>query len=213
MTVHENIRRIRIEKGLTQKQVAEACGTVDATIRAYELGKANPKPATVAKIARALGVSAAELYGMEESEQISSMFNSDIVSAIYQSQLLENGGVIDEDTMNKRHLLAAFDMLNSEGQKEAIRRTEEMASVPKFKRCRILADIMDKLTQDEQDEVTSLFHSLQEALLERTLMEKRARKNPEALRNNKQIIGERQGEISSILLTAFERFEDAKSEV
>ena len=59
MTIGENIRRIRIEKGMTQKQVAEACGTVDAAIRTYELGKANPKPVTVAKIAKALGVSTA----------------------------------------------------------------------------------------------------------------------------------------------------------
>lgn len=32
MTVHENIRRIRLEKHMTQEQVAKACGTVSATM-------------------------------------------------------------------------------------------------------------------------------------------------------------------------------------
>jgi transcriptional regulator with XRE-family HTH domain len=56
MTIGENIRRIRKEKGLTQKQLGELCGINEANIRKYELGKANPKVQTVDKIARALGV-------------------------------------------------------------------------------------------------------------------------------------------------------------
>ncbi len=55
MTVGENIRRIRKEKGLTQKQLGELCGMNEANVRKYELGKANPKIETVNKIASALG--------------------------------------------------------------------------------------------------------------------------------------------------------------
>ncbi len=55
MTVGENIRRIRKEKGLTQKQLGELCQMNEVQIRQYELGKANPKIETVNKIASALG--------------------------------------------------------------------------------------------------------------------------------------------------------------
>jgi len=56
MTVGENIRRIRKEKGYTQKQLADKCKMYESQIRKYELGKANPKLETIDKIANALGV-------------------------------------------------------------------------------------------------------------------------------------------------------------
>ncbi|MFA9379139.1 MAG: helix-turn-helix domain-containing protein [Lachnotalea sp.] len=56
MTVGENIKRIRKEKGLTQKKLGELCGINEANIRKYELGNANPKIETIDKIASALGI-------------------------------------------------------------------------------------------------------------------------------------------------------------
>lgn len=43
MTIGENIRRIRKERGLTLKQLGEAVGVSEAYIRAYESGRRNPK--------------------------------------------------------------------------------------------------------------------------------------------------------------------------
>ena len=56
MTVGERIRAARKAQGLTQKQLGEKCGIAEPTIRRYELGKLNPKPDTLKKIAKALGV-------------------------------------------------------------------------------------------------------------------------------------------------------------
>ena len=56
MTVGENIRRIRQERHLTQKQLGEMVGASEAYIRAYESGRRNPKPASLEKIAEALAV-------------------------------------------------------------------------------------------------------------------------------------------------------------
>lgn len=56
MTVGENIRRIRKEKGLTQKELGELCNINEANIRKYESGRQNPKIETIDKIADALGV-------------------------------------------------------------------------------------------------------------------------------------------------------------
>lgn len=56
MTIGENIKRIRKEKGLTQKQLGGLCHMADSAIRRYELGKAHPKLETIHKIARGLDV-------------------------------------------------------------------------------------------------------------------------------------------------------------
>lgn len=56
MTVGENIRRIRQERNLTQRQLGKMVGASEAYIRAYESGRRNPKPASLEKIAEALSV-------------------------------------------------------------------------------------------------------------------------------------------------------------
>lgn len=63
MTVGENIKRIRKQKGLTQKKLGELCEPKinEVQIRQYELGKANPKIETIDRIASALGVKIVDL--------------------------------------------------------------------------------------------------------------------------------------------------------
>ncbi len=56
MTIGETIKELRNAYGITQKQLADAIGIDDATIRKYESGKLNPKSATLEKIAKGLGV-------------------------------------------------------------------------------------------------------------------------------------------------------------
>ena len=65
MTVGENIRRIRQERGLTQRQLGELVGASDAYIRAYESGRRNPKPSSLEKIADALSVNPEVLANSE----------------------------------------------------------------------------------------------------------------------------------------------------
>ena len=54
--IGKRIRLFRERRGLTQKQLGEMSGIIEATIRKYEIGQRNPKPDQVAKIAEALGV-------------------------------------------------------------------------------------------------------------------------------------------------------------
>ena len=65
MTVGENIRRIRQERGLTQRQLGELVGASEAYIRAYESGRRNPKPSSLEKIADALSVNPEVLANSE----------------------------------------------------------------------------------------------------------------------------------------------------
>ena len=61
MTVGERIKKIRLEKGMTQKQVADSCGMADSAIRKYESGQITPKFDTIQRIALALEVNPGEL--------------------------------------------------------------------------------------------------------------------------------------------------------
>lgn len=73
VTIGKNIKRIRKEKGMTQKQLGELCGINEANVRKYELGKANPKIETVNKIASALGVTAFDIMGVDYFDSITDL--------------------------------------------------------------------------------------------------------------------------------------------
>lgn len=58
MTTGEKIRFYRKQKGLSQKALGELAGGIhEVTIRKYEAGLRNPKPAQLKRIADAMGIS------------------------------------------------------------------------------------------------------------------------------------------------------------
>jgi transcriptional regulator with XRE-family HTH domain len=59
--VGENVRRIRLKKGLTQEQFAEVSGFSQQYISGLEQGRRNPTVVTLYELARALGVTHIEL--------------------------------------------------------------------------------------------------------------------------------------------------------
>lgn len=63
MTIGENIRKIRKQKHLTQKELADKCNIIYQTIGKYERNLLNPKFETLEKIAKALGVDCSVLIG------------------------------------------------------------------------------------------------------------------------------------------------------
>ena len=68
MTVGGNIKRIRKERGLTQKQLAELCGINEVNIHKYEAEKQNPKIETIERIAAALNVNVWDIKSINESQ-------------------------------------------------------------------------------------------------------------------------------------------------
>ena len=57
----ENLKRIRTEKGITQGDIARALEMDKSFVSNIENGKTNPTLATIAKLAKAVGVSVGEL--------------------------------------------------------------------------------------------------------------------------------------------------------
>lgn len=71
MKTGELIRKYRKSKGLTQAQLAEACGMTDSAIRNYELCNRTPGAEQIDSIASALGISSESLreVPLESSRQ------------------------------------------------------------------------------------------------------------------------------------------------
>lgn len=88
MTTGENIRRIRKERGLTQKQLGELVGASEAYIRAYESGRRNPKPSSLEKIAKALAVNP-EVLANSDFDGIKAMHKLFQVFRQYDGHLFE----------------------------------------------------------------------------------------------------------------------------
>ena len=65
-SVGDNIRKARIARALTQKQLGDLCGMADSAIRRYEIGKGNPKHETLQRIANALNVTTGYLLGIDD---------------------------------------------------------------------------------------------------------------------------------------------------
>ncbi|MDO8591015.1 MAG: helix-turn-helix transcriptional regulator [bacterium] len=56
-----NLKRIRTEKGISQGDIVRSLGMDRAFVSNIENGKTNPTLATIAKLAKAIGVSVGEL--------------------------------------------------------------------------------------------------------------------------------------------------------
>jgi transcriptional regulator with XRE-family HTH domain len=57
-----NVRRLRLERGISQEELAAEASTRQALVSQVEVGDANPTLDTLARLAQALQVSLAELF-------------------------------------------------------------------------------------------------------------------------------------------------------
>lgn len=132
MTIGERIKKLRLEKGLTQQQLSEKCGIDSANLRKYELGKQNPKFETIERIAKALEVSPFDLKLGEYSQAGLDAING--ASDYLQESMIELTGIgkelIRETKLNT--LLSTFVKLNDEGQTKVINYAVDIA--PKYQK-------------------------------------------------------------------------------
>lgn len=63
MNIGENIKKIRLEKGLTRQELAKALKVSDSTISRYENNKREPNMETLNKIAEILDIDILDLLG------------------------------------------------------------------------------------------------------------------------------------------------------
>lgn len=141
MDIGNRIKAARIHRGLTQKQLGELCGMADSAIRRYESGRGNPTRKTLKRLADALHVTIPYFDGMDDLNAI------DIDEALRRGDrhTAEKLMGMPEGTLNNPdpgysysdlewRLIFSFSNLNETGQKEAVKRVEELSDLPRYRR-------------------------------------------------------------------------------
>ena len=139
MAIGEKIKTIRKAHHVTQKQLSLATGLAEITIRQYEANKYSPKVENLRKIATALGVSVSEFL---EPGQILREYDSN--DDTWNTLTMDEHGNVKQHiqtqvtlntcypNINQQTLLRYFDLLNGKGQKEALKRIEELSQLPQY---------------------------------------------------------------------------------
>ncbi len=66
--IGENIRTIRLEKKISQVELAAQCNFEKANMRRIEAGRTNPTAITLIKIAKALNIEVSALFDFKEKK-------------------------------------------------------------------------------------------------------------------------------------------------
>ena len=94
MSFAENMKTIRKQKGLSQKDLADRLGVTPAMVSAYENGKRLPKLQNIKRIAAALGCTGDDLIGTNHSRDTITPTQIDI-SDFSQDEIKEINNYLD----------------------------------------------------------------------------------------------------------------------
>lgn len=159
-TIGEQIKEYRLKAGLSQKGLGELIGMSQQQIAQYESGKRLPKLYTIEKISNALNIGTYQLLDFFLSD-VKNMSDAEFqetykhykpyseIEKLYEKEQAE----LNSDNESRHHLLihhydnlgrsgrdSLIDILynlttmNVEGQKEAAKRVEELAQIPKYQK-------------------------------------------------------------------------------
>lgn len=147
MDIGTKIKELRKEKGFSQKQLANASDLSVASIQGYEQGKYNPKKETLTKIAKALGVSVADLdpdtYFFDLTDKQRNIIELFAGTGGFKSLHDEPIDITKEqiEETKKRAIislkdkyLAYFNDLNDTGKEKAIEQIELLTKIPEYKK-------------------------------------------------------------------------------
>ena len=154
MHTGELIKQARVTMRITQAELAKRLGVTPQAISQYERGIKNPKPATLKKIAAALGVEWYELISNSQDEQ-SEIAKEQMRQAIGRVADIitkpckyEISDELIEDSLKKvtisiptsynsarlEKMIKDYGKLNDDGQQVAVERVHELTEIPRYKR-------------------------------------------------------------------------------
>lgn len=144
MTIGERIKKIRQEKGLSQKELGEKLNVSQQMIGQWETGKSNPKLANLQKIATTLSVSTNTFLKLEKNHTNDELMQLIKLHEEQQAELNKDNDTrhhlltFHYDSMGKigrdslMEILANLKVLNNIGQQEASKRVEELTEIPRY---------------------------------------------------------------------------------
>lgn len=146
-SIGEQIKKLRIERGLTQTQLGDLCipKMKDSAIRRYESGKVIPKTNTLQRIAKALNVSIVELdpdtyfWNDMEHKFIDLFAGTGKLQSLHDEPIDITKEQIEETKKRaiislKDKYLSYFNDLNDTGKEKAIEQVELLTKIPEYKK-------------------------------------------------------------------------------
>lgn len=128
MNTGESIRYWRNKKGLTQKELADASGISEISIRKYEANDRVPKINTIISIACALEIGIFDLISVKEYRDKINQETHDKIQADIES------GKIHVISEGEQKLMDDYQKLNEIGQNKAIEQIELLTKVPEYQK-------------------------------------------------------------------------------
>lgn len=136
MSIGENIRRIRKDKKLTQKELGEKLkGISQQQIGQWENGNKIPKLETIRKIADALEVGLWEIIELDQMDLDTRIQEiKKMVSLLTPEGLEEFDRLVTEALDLEKPLLERYRQLNQTGQEKAIDQVELLTKIPEYRK-------------------------------------------------------------------------------
>lgn len=118
MEMKDRIKELRLNKGLTQRELGVLLGVQDSVVAKYENGKVqNIKRATIEKMAQIFNCSPAYILCLDDSPKTE--WNIRVQQAITMKA-------------ETRALISAFERLNSDGRSKALEYIADLVSMEKY---------------------------------------------------------------------------------
>lgn len=132
MSIGKNIKKLRTEKKLTQKQLSELTGISEVMISQYERGIRTPKNKNLLKLACILDKSGQKL--LDEDLPFCLMLPDENIEEVKNSSIYLNVEhvSIKELDFYENELITNYRQLNEAGKKEASKRIEELTEITKY---------------------------------------------------------------------------------
>lgn len=125
MSVGSNIKQLRQNKGLTQKELGDLCGMADSAIRRYENGPSVPKLSTLNKIANALCV---PITALIDQNNIITLDKENPRALVVNMKICSSARQIQ----NIVEIVGFLDKLNYKGQGIAKEQIEMLTKIPEY---------------------------------------------------------------------------------
>lgn len=143
MTFGERVKKIREEKGLSQRQLGERMGVKQQTIAQYERALNTPKLETVRRLASALKVPLSALDPILYEHDIINLFSG--VASIKEVNntadiTIDNEMILFTEPEKSvlrptdQKLLESFNQLNETGQEKAVEQVELLTKIPEYRK-------------------------------------------------------------------------------
>lgn len=169
MTLGKVIQTARKQTGITQVELGEKLGVSGSMIGQWENDLRNPKPATVGRIAGALGEPFMKLF-LEYIKEFEEKTDDKLqairaedealckeLSTLREEEFQKNLAAFVSSTIG-RTIVDAFYSLNERGQKEAMERVIELTFLPWFSTGDLSDDweeYMKELHEEAQDQAST----------------------------------------------------------